>query len=464
MKKIFLTLILTSIFSCSLLAQKDGGISPELLQSLKEKNVLSPTQKALQHALSINDINKLSMPLQAKQGDETHFSHKINTKGISDQKSSGRCWLFTGLNVMRAKAIAEHHLGSFQFSQVYVFFFDQLEKSNLFLQAVIDDAQKPMNDKRVEWLFKHPLSDGGQFTGVSDLISKYGVVPADAMPETYNSNNTSHMSSILKTKLRQYGLELRKMSQQGAKMKAITQRKEEMLSTVYHILKLCLGTPPTEFTWTRCNVNGKPVETKTYTPLEFYKEYVGLELTNNYVMLMNDPTRDYYKTYEIDLDRHTYNGNNWKFVNVPMEEIKASAIASIKDSVMMYLSCDVGKFFIRETGILDLKNFDYSSLFSTDFPMNKAERISSFASGSTHAMTLMAVDLDKNGKAKKWMVENSWGNTGYKGHVIMTDEWFDNYLFRLVIEKRFASNKILKALEKDPILLPAWDPLFKGEE
>lgn len=369
------------------------------------------------------------------------------------------------MNVMRSKMIKDYNLGAFQFSQSYSFFYDQLEKANLFLRAVIDNADKPMNDKLVEWLFQHPLSDGGTFCGVVDVVSKYGIVPADVMPESYSANNTGKMAELITLKLREYGLTLRKAAAKGEKAAALEKRKTEMLGTVYHILAVCLGEPLQEFTWTMKDASGKPVSTKKYTPQSFYKEYVGTDLKNTYVMLMNDPSRPYHKTYTIDMDRHSYDGQQWTYLNLPMDEIKQMAIASIKDSTMMYYSCDVGKFLNGKTGILSLQNYDYDSLFGTTFPMTKAERISTFASASSHAMTLMAVDLDANGKPTKWMVENSWGAaSGHNGHLIMTDEWFDEYSFRLVVDKKYVPAATLELLKQKPTLLPAWDPLFAGEE
>ena len=466
MKKSILSFLFAGIPVLMTAQTAAGGISPEMLAQIqKEQAATAEFDKALRNALSQNSINELATPLYNPAIGDTYFSHKVASKGVTDQQSSGRCWLFTGLNVMRAKAIAKFNLGSFQFSQSYCFFWDQLEKSNLFLQAVIDNAKKPMDDKLVEWLFQHPLSDGGQFTGVQDIISKYGVVPADVMPESFTANNTSRMASLISLKLREYGLALRAAVEKGAKKAEIEKMKTSQLATIYHILSVCLGEPVKEFAWTRKDASGKPVDTKTYTPLSFYKEYVGVDLKKSYVMVMNDPTREYYKTYTIDMDRHQYDGDNWTFVNVPMKDLKDMAIASIKDSTMMYYSCDVGKFLNQKTGILSMSNFDYESLFGTDFPMNKADRIRTYASASSHAMTLMAVDLDENGTPKKWMVENSWGPTsGHHGHLIMTDEWFDEYTFRLVVDKKYVPAKILDLLKMKPILLPAWDPLFKGEE
>ena len=465
MRKTLLSLLLLAAPAMLGAQTKDGGISADMLGKIKAKQTNTAADRALRNALAGTSINQLATLANNPAEYDTHFSHRVPGKGITDQKSSGRCWLFTGMNVMRAKMIAKYGLGDFQFSQSYNFFFDQLEKANLFLQAVLDNAGKPMNDQLVEWLFKHPLSDGGTFCGVQDAVMKYGLVPAEVMPESYNANNTSRMSAIITLKLREYGLELRKAVADGKKKSAIEARKIEMLSTVYRILASCLGEPPTKFTYTMKDAAGKPISTKEYTPMSFYEEYVGADLRGNYVMLMNDPSRPYNKTYTIDMDRHSYDGEQWTFVNLPMEDIKEMAIASIKDSTMMYYSCDVGQCYNSKTGVLSLDNYDYASLFNTDFPMNKAERISTFASASSHAMTLMAVDLDAEGKPTKWKVENSWGpNSGVAGHLIMTDKWFDEYMFRVVIEKRFVPEKLLKLYNHEPTRLPAWDPLFSEDK
>ena len=458
MKRI-LTLLCTLI-AFSAVAQKSGGIDAAMMQQIREGYRGKASDKAVKNALASTPISTL-----AKNGDnlamcDTHFRYKVKTKGITDQKSSGRCWLFTGLNVLRAKMIVKHDLKEFEFSQNYLSFYDLLEKSNLFLQGIIDTRELPLDDRKVEWLLKNPIGDGGQFTGVSNLITKYGAVPNSAMPETYQSNNTRDMRMILSLKLREYALKLRE-----ARKGELKELKTAMLTNIYDILVKCLGVPPTEFSWTRYNSKGERVSTKSYTPQSFYAEFVGEDLENNYVMLMNDPTREYGKVYEIDYDRHTYDGDNWLYINLPIERIKEVAMASIKDNTAMYFSCDVGKFFDRKRGVLDISNLDYASLFATEFPMDKKQRVSTFASGSSHAMTLIAVDTDKDGKTTKWMVENSWGaNSGYRGNVIMTDEWFNEYMFRLVAERKYVPEDILKLLEQKPIMLPAWDPMFAPEE
>ena len=439
---------------------KEGGISEAMLERIRSGYAATPEQKAVKNALATNSIAALAVNSENLAMCDTHFSHRVTTRGITNQKSSGRCWLFTGLNVLRAKMIREYDLPEFEFSQNYCSFYDLLEKSNLFLQAVIDTRDAGLDDRKVDWLMKNPIGDGGQFTGVSNLIMKYGVVPKSAMPETYQSDNTSGMTSILKQKLREYALELRAM--QPAK---IQERKTEMLTEIYRILVECLGVPPTEFEWTYYDKSGNEVTRRTYTPKSFYDEFIGEDLERNYVMIMNDPSREYGKVYEIEYDRHVYDGENWLYVNLPIERIKEIAIASIKDNTAMYFSCDVGKFMDRAKGTLDLKNFDYESLFATSFPMDKRERIQTFASGSSHAMTLIAVDLNEAEDPVKWMVENSWGaSSGYKGCLIMTDEWFDEYMFRLVAERKYVPEDVLKMLGQEPTLLPAWDPMFSPEE
>ena len=463
MKKILFTLL--ALLSMGHASAQNGGISPEMLSEIRKACPATAETRALRNALAGTSINQLALAAENPALTDTYFSNEVPSKGVTDQKSSGRCWLFTGLNVFRARMIKKYELGKFEFSQSYCFFYDQLEKANLFLQATIDNAKKPMDDKTVEWLFKNPLSDGGTFCGVQDVVTKYGLVPAEVMPESFAANNTSRMSDLIALKLREYGLALRAAVAKGEKPAALQKRKTEMLTTVYRMLTICLGTPPAEFTWTRKDAYGKPVETKTYTPLSFYETYVGDDLKNNYIMVMNDPSRPYHKTYTIEYDRHSYDGCQWTYVNLPMDEIKPLAIASIKDSTMLYFSCDVGKCYNSKTGILSLANYNYADLFGTDFPMNKADRIRTFASASSHAMTLMAVDLDAEGKPTKWKVENSWGPTaGYQGHIIMTDEWFDEYMFRLVVDKKYVPASVLDLLKQKPTVLPAWDPLFAEDK
>lgn len=463
MKRIVTFFATAMTVALGLSAADNGGISPQMMERLRANYTNAPADRALRNALNATSIDKLAANAEARPANTDHMTYRVKSRGITDQKSSGRCWLFTGLNVLRSQMMAKNNLGELKLSQNYNFFYDQLEKANLFLQAIIETAKEPMDSRRVEWLFKNPLSDGGQYTGLSDNITKYGVVPAEIMPETFSSNSTSRLSNLVSLKLREDGLKLRSMIASGAKAKQIDETREKMLGEIYRMLALTLGVPPTQFTWTRRDAKGNTVDTRTYTPQEFYREYAGNNLKDDYVMLMNDPTRPYHALYEIDLDRHAYDGQNWTYINLPMEEIKEMAIASLKDSTMMYFSCDVGKFFDREKGVLDVDNFDYESLFGTTFGMNKADRIRTGASASSHAMTLVGVDLDKAGKPQRWLIENSWGPGANGGHLIMTDPWMDEYMFRLVVNRKYVPAKTLDILKQKPTVLPAWDPMFAPE-
>lgn len=446
---------------------KDGGISTEMLQIIEKGQMKSAGDHALANAIAQNSIDNLAKNFSNSGPVDTYFSVQTPKQNIHDQKSSGRCWLFSGLNVLRSDFARQHKdTLRVEFSQAYVFFYDQLEKSNLFLQGVIDCASKPMDDERVQFFFKNPIGDGGTFCGVADLSEKYGLVPMEAMPETFSAENTSRMARLISSKLREYGLELRRMVAAKASASKLQKRKTEMLGTIYHMLVLTIGEPVKTFQYAFKDKNGKQVgRPKTYTPKEFYDATVGHKLNGTFIMAMNDPRREYYKTYEVEYDRHTYDGHNWKYINLPMEDIARIAIASLKDSTKMYSSYDVAKQLDRKRGYLDTENYDYGMLFGTTFPMNKADRIRTFDSGSTHAMTLTAVDLDDNGNPVKWEVENSWGPSyGANGYLIMTNRWFDEYMFRLVVNKKYVPENILKAEQQKPVMVMPEDPLFMEDD
>lgn len=466
MKKIF---FIAAVFaSTTAFAQtKDGGISPDMLQQIQNQKQNTVSERAIANAVATNAIDNLAKNPATQGAFDTHFSNETPKQSIHDQKSSGRCWMFSGFNVLRSRfALMHKDTLAVEYSHDYLFFYDQLEKANLFLQGVIDNASKPMSDPIVSFFFKSPLGDGGTFCGVADLADKYGLVPKCVMPETYQAENTKVMAQLVKRKLRQYGLELRKMAADKKKAQAIKARKTEMLATVYRMLSLTLGEPVKEFTYAHRDKNGKQVgEAKVYTPKSFYEETVKAPLCGSFVMLMNDPRNEYYKVYEVEYDRHTYDGHNWRYINLPMEDIEKIAIASIKDGKKMYSSYDVAKQFDRTRGYMNLDNFDYATLFGVDFPMNKAERIETFDSGSTHAMTLAAVDLDKNGKPVKWKVENSWGAArGNAGCDIMTADWFREYMFRLVVDREYVPAEILKLENQKPVMLTPEDPLFSTDD
>ena len=458
-----ITLLAFILIAASSIASAQGSLNNEEIAKIKSSVTFDEDTRALMNAISSNDISKLAVNRENLGKVNPYFTNKVEIKGITNQKSSGRCWLFTGLNVLRPKVIEKYNMKEFEFSQNYGFFWDQLEKSNFFLESVIATADLPDDDRKVDWLFKNPIGDGGQWTGVVDIVEKYGAVPASVMPESNNSENTRLMSRFLRRKLREDALTLRKMSAEGSEEGRLRNEKINMLSDIYRILVLCLGKPPTEFPWQYEDEDGNISELKTYTPKSFYEEMVGIDL-RDYVMFMNDPTREYYKLYEIEYDRHMLEGGNWKYINLPVDEIKDFAKASIIANEAMYFSCDVGKQLESEKGMLDVNNFDYDELFGVDFSMDKAGRIKTYDSGSSHGMSLVGVNILPDGSIDKWLLENSWGEKGFKGFLIMTDEWFSEYMFRIVIHKDFLDKKTLDILDTEPVLLPPWDPMFAEEE
>ncbi|MCC8172949.1 MAG: C1 family peptidase [Odoribacter sp.] len=459
MKKIIVTILSFSAI-CSCLAQSIDGKELYEIRSSFQKDA---STKALQNVITnTKSIRDLALNRE-KQGEIDHyFKYRVDVKGITNQQSSGRCWMFTSMNVLRPSIMKKYNLTSFDFSHNYNYFWDMFEKSNLFLENIIATSNKSMDDREVTEFFKSPLDDGGVWNLYYNVARKYGVVPKEVMPETSNSNATSQMISILKEKLRMEGYNLREMAANGKKEKELRTAKKQALKDVYRILALCLGEPPTTFTWRYKDKNGNIQELTNYTPLQFYNEITPDDYSpENYIMIMNDPTREYYKVYEIQHYRNTIEGINWIYLNLPNEDIKKAALTSIKNNEAMYASCDVGKFLNREEGIMDPEMYDYESLFGVNLKMDKKARILTRQSGSSHAMALIGCDTDENDKPLKWEFENSWGPTnGNKGYLTFTDEWFDEYVFRMVIHKKYLDEKAINSLKQKPIQLPVWDYMY----
>lgn len=451
----------TLILACSgVFAQ---AVSEKDLQEIQGSFKKDASTKAIQNILtndkSIRD-NALNRDLQGKI--DHFFKYRVNVKGITNQQSSGRCWMFTSMNVLRPQVMEKYNLNQFDFSHNYLYFWDIFEKSNLFLENIIATAARPMDDREVTEYFKSPVSDGGVWNLYYNAAQKYGVVPQEVMPETAHSNNTSQMTGVINEKLRLGGYTLRELAAQGKKAKELRTEKNNVLKDVYRILALCLGEPPHEFTWRYKTKKGEIKELANYTPQQFYKEITPADYSpDNYIMVMNDPTREYYKVYEIQNYKNTIEGINWTYLNLPNEDLKAAALASIKNNEPLYASCDVGKQFNRETGILDPEMFDYESLLGVKLDMDKKARILTRQSGSAHAMTIVGCDTDENDKPVKWEFENSWGDkSGHNGYLTFTDKWFDEYMFRAVLHKKYLNEKALQALKGKPVQLPVWDYMY----
>lgn len=461
MKKELLVLAAASLFcGAGLQAQSLGEAE---LGQLQKSFVLDASAKAIQNVLTGDaDIRKQALNREMQGKIDHYFKYRVDVKGITDQKQSGRCWMFTSMNVLRPGVMKKYNIGEFDFSHNYLYFYDILEKSNLFLENIIRTAKMDIGEREVMTLFGSPVNDGGVWNLYFNVASKYGVVPAETMPETEHSDNTGQMVALVNESLRRTGMAIRHMSEKGEKVQVLRQRKMEGLQDVYRILALCLGEPPTRFTWRYKDLDGNVKELENYTPLQFYAEITPENYTpDNYVMIMNDPTRPYYKLYEIRNYRNSYEGVNWVYLNLPNEDIKKAALASIKNNEAMYASCDVAKQFSSKQGISDPELYDYESLLGVKLDMDKADRIWSRQSGSSHAMTLVACDVDENEKPVKWEFENSWGpSAGHAGYITFTDAWFDEYMFRLVIRKDYLDQKAVDALKTKPIQLPMWDFMF----
>lgn len=442
------------LFGINLYAQ---NIDTKVLTDIRSSYHNNALDRVAQNALTHNGINDISKNWSNEPNDH-FFKYRVKVKGITDQKRSGRCWLFTSLNIFRPTAIELFNVANFEFSQVYLSFWDLFEKSNLFLNNIIETRDKTIDSRLVQWYFREPISDGGAWNDFSNLVDKYGLVPKEIMPETHSSNNTRQMNKFINLKLREDAIRLREMHAGGASLEQLQEKKVAMLKEVYRMLVLNLGNPPTEFEWRYVDNAGKLSDFQHYTPLSFKEKILKGANMSDYIMIMNDPTRPYDVHYEVDNYRNVEEGVNWHYVNLSNEDIKPMLIASIKNNEALYVSCDVGKQHDREFGFLDLNNYDYESIYGVSFGMNKSDRIKTLASSSAHGMLLIAVDVDKDGNPTKWQFENSWGaSAGHDGYLSFTDKWFDEYVFRIVVHKKYVPSKILKIHEKKAKLLFPWD-------
>lgn len=408
-----------------------------------------------------NGINAAAENFAAFRETRHEFSITIETGEITNQKASGRCWMFAALNVMRLEIMEKLNLETMELSQNYPLFYDKLEKSNYFLENIIETLEEPLDGRLVNYLLTDPLCDGGQWDMFANLIEKYGVVPKDAMPESAASSQTAEMDRYLTRKLREFACALREAYAKGEKVEALRARKEEMLETIYRMLCISLGTPPKKFTYETRDKDKKFIRISDITPQEFYKQYVGLDM-DDYISLINAPTADkpYYKMYTVQYLGNVKGARQVKYFNLPAEELKLAAIAQLKDGKAVWFGSDVGQSSSRVGGLLDLNVYDSASLFGTDFPMTKAQRLDYGESLMTHAMVLTGVNLDEDGKPTRWRVENSWGkDAGKEGYYVMSDRWFDEYTYQIVVNKKYLTQQQRTIIDEEPIKLKPWDPM-----
>ncbi|AKP66982.1 aminopeptidase C [Companilactobacillus ginsenosidimutans] len=424
----------------------------------------TPGSSAIKNAVANNGIYKSSETLASKIAMDPTFSVEIETGSVADQKQSGLCWVFAALNTMRHPIQSNFKIKGFELSEGYMLFWDKLEKSNFFYENVINTAALPIGDRKVDFLMTTPQQDGGQWDMVMALVEKYGVVPKSVMPDTASRTNSRELNSVLNTKLRKNAVTLRKLVNDGASETDVQRQKDEMMSEIYKILVYTVGEPPTKFDWAYRDDDKNYHKETGITPQEFFKKYVGWDI-DNYVSTINAPTADkpYNHVYTVELLGNVVGGRQVRHLNLAIDDFKSLAVKQLQSGEAVWFGSDVVQSSDRKLGIMDTKIYDLEGLFNTDFSMTKAERLDYVESMMDHAMVITGVDLDENGKPTKWKVENSWGEkVGTKGYFVMSDDWFDQFVYQLVINKDLLSDSLKTTFDteaKDPKVLAPWDPM-----
>ncbi|MCT3200619.1 aminopeptidase C [Limosilactobacillus reuteri] len=439
------------------------SINKEDIASFHKNYRHHPNSSVLENTVTKNGVRNASFNWHSIADNTPHFSIDLKTGDVADQKQSGRCWMFAALNTMRHDMQQKFNLpDNFELSQAYQFFWDKFEKSNYFYQNVIKMAKKPTDSRKVSWLMNEPQNDGGQWDMLCALISKYGVMPKAAMPESFNSSNSRGIDEVLNNKLRHDAVILRKMiNEDHANEEAIDETRRKMLNENYRMLAYTFGEPVSHFDFEyRTKKDNEFHRDTNLTPQEFFKKYVGWNL-DDYISIIQAPTADkkYHQTYTIDMLGNVVGGREIKHLNLPMDEFKQLAIEQLKNGESVWFGSDVIKYSETKLGIMALNTYDYDKLFDVDLEMTKAEALDYGESMMDHAMVITGVDL-VDGKPTKWKVENSWGNkVGHKGYFVMSDDWMDKYCYQVVINKKYLSEDLKRDYAKTPVVLKPWDPM-----
>jgi bleomycin hydrolase len=411
------------------------------------------------NAVTANGIAAVALSRKEVDRQNFTFSDLIESPDATNQERSGRCWLFSGLSILALEAMKKLNLRTFELSEIYQMFWDKLEKANYFLETIIETRQELLDGRLVNSLLSDPISDGGQWNMFVNLIRKYGVMPKAFMPETANSSNSDPMNALLASKLREYAKVLRDMNEEGASPTELREKKGGLMEEFYKLLCIDLGVPPEKFYWEWQDKDGVFHRRGNITPVEFYNEYVGLEL-DDFVSLINSPNKPFNKLYTIQYLGNVIGGQDIRYLNVDLKAMKKATIDMIKGHHAVWFGCDVAKMLQTRMGAMDLSIYDYESVYGAEFQLDKAARLDYGDSEMTHAMVITGVDLDEKGSPRKWRVENSWGAAiGDQGYMSMMDEWFDQYLFEVVVRKEYLSPELLKILDTEPVVLSLWDAL-----
>lgn len=439
----------------------EKNVSMEQLEQYEKAFAADRAKNIAMRAVTANGVQKSAVDPEVQRKDRHQFSISLEQGKITNQKQSGRCWMFAALNTMRFAVMKKLNLETFELSQNYTLFYDKLEKANYFLENILETLDEPTDGRLIAHLLRDPLGDGGQWDMLCNLIEKYGVVPKDAMPETVSSSATWPITGYMTRKLREFACQLREAHKAGKSADELRSQKEAMIGTIYDMLCIALGKPPKTFTFEVRDKDKKFIRDENITGKEFFQKYIGWDMSE-YVSLINAPTADkpYHKTYTVKMLGNVKEGRPVKYLNLPAEDLKNAAIAQLKDGQPVWFGCDVGQESTRDGGIMDLDAIRAGELFGTTFGMNKAQRLDYGESLMTHAMVFQGVNLDESGKPTRWRVENSWGkDAGADGYYVMSDEWFTEYTYQVVVNKKYLTPEQQKELEQAPIELEPWDPM-----
>jgi len=438
-----------------------GALDATRIAALREAFDADPGNRVAQNAATRTALDDLAVNREVVTSTDHTFSHLLDRWTVTDQKQSGRCWLFAGMNLFRVGAMEQMGLKGFEFSQTYLFFWDKFERANYLLEAVIETADRPVDDRVVAWLLEHPLDDGGQWNMFASLVQKYGLAPKAVMPETVSSERTMPMNRHLVQRLREGARDLREQREQGATAEQLRATKDAVLEDVYRMLAIHLGTPPERFDWQWNDKDDHFHRDGELTPREFAEKYVNIPF-DDYVCVVNDPRpgSPYGRTFTVEYLGNVIGGEPVKYLNVEVDVMKDLTMRSIVErGEPVWMGCDVGKMMQRDLGIWDARMFDYGGLYGRDFDMTKAERLRYHQTFMTHAMLFTGVDVVDH-QARRWRVENSWGDGhGRKGFYVMNDSWFDEYMFEVAVRREDLPADLQLALDAEPIVLPPWDPM-----